>query len=106
MFNGGNCVLWVFQKERNVYRVILTANMVQTLRTKATKSKGYLDIETTAHGSSTSGGIAVYRFDGTVYQVAECFDYMYERTGRFRNGQAITKDRPRLTRTECPDYTR
>lgn len=97
----GNCVFWLFEMKGNGYKQLLNTQMVQRYKLRKTRSNGYYDLETSAHGSSTSGGIAVYKFDGFEYKIAECFGYEYERTGKFKNGQALTRDSPTLTPSDC-----
>jgi len=100
----GNCTLLVFQKTKESYRVILVANLVQQLKTTSSTSKGYLNIETRSHGSAISGGLEIYKFDGAVYKIADCFNYEYKMIGIDKKGQGIVNAVPTLTPTACKDY--
>lgn len=99
----GNCVFCLFQKTADGYRELLVADMVQRFKLRKTRTNKYYDLETTSHGSSTSGGMAIYKFNGAEYKISECFDYEYERTGRMIKGQAETSDVPTLTPAQCSE---
>lgn len=101
----GNCLFYVYQRTRDSYRQILAADMVQKFELRKTKTKGFFDIETSAHDSAISGGIAVYKFDGTEYAISECFGYEYKVRGRIdRNGQSVVADKPTLTKADCSKW--
>ncbi|MGH9946207.1 MAG: hypothetical protein ACRD6X_03315 [Pyrinomonadaceae bacterium] len=100
----GNCVFLLFQQTTGGYRQLLAADMVQRFKLRRARSNKYFDLETSSHGSATEGGIAIYKYDGTEYKIAECFGYEYERTGKIINGQAITRDKPTLTPADCKDW--
>ena len=71
----GNCQFWVFKKKGNGYKIILKTlpGAVQTFKLKAAKTNGYFDLETKDHGTASSGGIDVYKFDGQKYLIKECY---------------------------------
>lgn len=99
----GNCDFYLYQRESEGVKKLLFAHNVQQFELTKTKTNGFYDIETSSHASAISGGIAVYNFDGSKYQISECFLYKYELTGRLdSDGQAITADKPRLTKVDCP----
>ncbi len=101
----GNCAFWLFQRTADGYRQLLAADMVQRSHLRKTRTNKYFDLETSSHGSATSGGIAVYKYDGSEYKISECFGYEYELTGRLdRNGQAITRERPTMTSWNCENW--
>ena len=52
--------------------------MVQQFELRKSKSHGYFDLETRSHGSSTSGGIDIFKFDGKEYVVTNCYDFDYK----------------------------
>ncbi len=98
----GNCVFFVFQKSSDGYRQIISADMVQRFKLKKTKSNAYFDIETSSHGSSTTGDISIYKYDGKEYKIAECAAYEYRSTGKLdRDGKAIIDERPVITPKTC-----
>jgi hypothetical protein len=108
----GNCELWIFKKYMHGYNEILKAEMVQSFKLRKSKTKSYFDLEITSHGNSSSGGIAVYKFDRDEYKIDECFGYEYEvitkKNGESlytKNGQMITKDKPTLTSASCKSWT-
>jgi hypothetical protein len=107
----GNCEFWLFEKTKNSYKIILSINMVQQFKLKRNKSNGYFDLETKAHGSATSGGIAIYKFAGNEYKINKCFGYEYEplrkkggETLYTKDGQLILKDKPTLTPASCENW--
>ncbi len=100
----GNCGFWLFQKTPDGYRQLLVADMVQQFKLRKTRTNKYFDMETREHGSATSGGIAIYKYDGTEYKIVECFGYEYESTGKIVNGQSVTRDKPTITRADCSGW--
>jgi hypothetical protein len=107
----GNCEFWLFQKSGKTYQTILSAQMVQRFRFLRSKMNRYFDLETTAHGSSSSGGMAIYKFDGKEYKIDKCFGYEYEvvtkKNGESlytKDGQLVTKDKPTLTPASCESW--
>lgn len=100
----GNCAFWLFEKTPTGFRQLLAAEMVQQFKLRSTETNNYYDLETRAHGSSTSGGLAIYKFNGVEYKISECFGYEYERTGRMIKRQAETRDVPTLTPADCTKW--
>ncbi len=107
----GNCELWIFQKDGKGFKKILEAEMVQMFNLRKSRTTGYFDFETKSHGSSTSGGIAIYKFDGNEYRINNCFGYEYEpvinKNGESlytKNGQWVMKDKPTLTPASCENW--
>ncbi len=96
----GNCRFWIFKKKANDYEVLLQSDGgdVQTFKLENTKSKGYFDIKTTAHGDAWSGGIHIYKFDGEKYKVSECYKYNYS---YLNNGKLIELKEPTITSRKC-----
>ncbi|MDI1240743.1 MAG: hypothetical protein PSX80_02335 [bacterium] len=102
----GNCLFHIYRREGNGFAQIGSASMVQTFKLRKTKTNGLFDLETRAHDSAISGGIAVYKFDGKEYVISECFGYEYKVTGETdRNGQSIVADKPTLTKADCTGWT-
>ena len=107
----GNCKFWLFQKEGISFRKLLEVDMVSRYSLRKSKNKGYFDIETKSHGSATSGGMAIYKFDGNEYKINKCFGYVYEfvtkKNGEplySKDGQFVTKDKPTLTSASCENW--
>ncbi|MEQ1646369.1 MAG: hypothetical protein ABL959_23150 [Pyrinomonadaceae bacterium] len=99
----GNCLFMLFQRNGDGYREILSASMVQRFKLRKTRSNKYYDFETSSHGSASSGGIAIYKYNGTNYKSTECFEYEYESTGKVVNGQSIMRRDPTLTPANCQE---
>jgi hypothetical protein len=100
----GNCNLFIHQRADVGHRRILAASMVQTFKLRKSKTKGYYDLETSAHGDAISGGIAVYKYNGEVYKISECFGYEYKVIGTKANGQSIVSKKPTLTPANCDKW--
>ena len=107
----GNCEFWLFQKSGKSYKIILETYMVQRFRFLRNKTNRYFDLEATSHGSSRSGGMAIYKFDGNEYKIDKCFGYEYEfitkKNGEpvyTKDGQFLTKDKPNLTSASCESW--
>lgn len=96
----GNCQFWLFKKKGNDYQIILKtlAGAVQTFKLQGSKTKSYFDIETKDHNDAWSGGIEIYKFDGEIYKVAECFNYNYS---DFKNGKLYELKKPKITSVDC-----
>jgi hypothetical protein len=98
----GNCSFTVFRKKGESYEIILESEggAVQTFKLERTKSNGYFDLKTTAHGDAWSGGIEIYKFDGAKYKVAECFNYDY---AALVDGKRTVWKKPRITPRKCAE---
>ncbi len=96
----GNCKFWLFRKSGNGYETILETSYgaVQTFKLKPSKTNGYFDLETKDHGSSTSGGIEIYKFNGNNYKVSECYDYNYS---YLKDDKVYKLKKPRITLRKC-----
>lgn len=60
----GNCGFLLLEKNGTRYRTLLETEMVQRYQLRKTKTNGYFDLETSAHGGATEGGIVRYKFNG------------------------------------------
>jgi hypothetical protein len=96
----GNCKFWLFRKSGNGYETILETSYgaVQTFKLKSSKTKGYFDLETKDHGSSTSGGIEIYKFNGNNYKVNQCYDYNYS---YLKDDKVYKLKKPKITLSKC-----
>jgi hypothetical protein len=74
----GNCDFWVFAKRGNAYSVILHRGSIQTFTVQSTRTNGFHDIVLGMHGSATEQGLTLYRFNGSSYRPAGCFDADWE----------------------------
>lgn len=97
----GNCDLFVHQRKGDGHRRILNAGMVQRFKLRNTKTHGFYDLETSAHDSAVTGGIAVYKYNGETYKISECFGYEYKVTGTKADGQSVVSEKPTLTPAKC-----
>ena len=70
--------------------------MVQTFSVKNTRTNGYRDIQTSAHGSATSSEFTLYKFNGKRYKAAQCWDRVYKLPEDGGNGK-----KPTITAVAC-----
>lgn len=73
----GNCPLWVLQKSKRGYEVLLEGS-AQTFTAQGSTTNGFRDIVLSTHGSYSSGGLTNYHFQNGVYKDVGC--YIYEWT--------------------------
>lgn len=92
----GNCVFLLFRRHAKGYQQVLDADMVHQFGLRKSKTHGYFDLETRSHGSSTTGGIDIYKFDGKGYRVTNCYNFDYNNP---KGGKLLKK--PILERREC-----
>ena len=69
----GNCPFWVLRKSKADYEVILEGE-AQTFTVQAS-TNGYRDIVLSTHGSSTSGGLTHFQYQGEAYGDVGCYYY-------------------------------
>ena len=98
----GNCKFWLFRKSGNDYKAILETldGAVQTFKLRSSKTNGYFDFETKDHGSSSSGGIDIYKFDGKKYKVSKCYDCNYS---YLKDGKLYELKKPKITPHKCDE---
>ena len=75
--SGGNCTMWLVERDGNDYKVLLETNG-QVINLEKTKTNGYMDISFPSHMGRDSRFreeqiIAVFKFDGSQYKTAECW---------------------------------
>jgi len=64
----GNCPLQVFRLEQRKFETIFDGDVVQTFGFLHSRTHGYPDFVTWAHGSATELGGMLFRFDGEEYR--------------------------------------
>jgi hypothetical protein len=74
----GNCEFWAVRQNGTGFEVLLETDMVHFFSISKTRTNGYRDIETSAHGSATFSELTLYKFDGKQYRRAQCWDRVYE----------------------------
>ena len=70
----GNCPFWIFRKAKHAYELLLDGE-AQTFTIQKSNTNGFPDIVLSDHGSSTSGGLALYRYKVNAYEEAGCYTY-------------------------------
>ena len=74
---NGNCSYWIFIRHRGQLRLILDAAGAFLLRN--TFSHGFRDVVLERHMSAFEEGFAVYRWNGTKYEQADCYSVKHDR---------------------------
>lgn len=69
----GNCGVWVLRENAQRYSVILHG-IAQSVWIWPTQTNGYHDIVLGMHGSATSTGLKLYKFDGSAYHRIACYN--------------------------------
>lgn len=90
----GNCESWVLRQNGNKFSVILHRGAAQTFTIQPIITNGLHDIVLGMHGSATMQGLTLYRFDGTAYQRAACYNENFTVLGK--DGQVHNLDEPRI----------
>jgi hypothetical protein len=70
----GNCPFWILRHGRDGYRVILDADSTQTFTIQSSRTNGFSDIVLGMHGSATDSTLTIYKFDGSKYRDAGCYE--------------------------------
>jgi hypothetical protein len=70
----GNCLLWVLQRQRDGYHVILDAGSVQIFTIQPTRAHGFNDLVLGMHGGAFDSMLTVYKFNGAQYSNVACYD--------------------------------
>jgi len=95
----GNCSFWIYEKSANGYRPLLATDMVQVFSVENTRSHGYRDIVTGAHGSAFDTDLTVFKFDGEHYQPRECWRMSYPQTVDSKSYRIVGKST--LEKRDC-----
>ena len=90
----GNCAFWIFRKRGKSYSPILRAE-AQTFTVQPSRTRGFLEIVLTRHGSAFESEVKVYRFSGEIYREGECYTAEWEQLNS--NGEFHKLKEPRLT---------
>jgi hypothetical protein len=69
----GNCPFWILHRRGESYEILLDGE-AQTFTIQRTRTKGYLDIVLSRHGSAFESEARTYTFDGKFYREGSCFD--------------------------------
>ncbi|HKS83079.1 MAG TPA: hypothetical protein VJR23_16365 [Candidatus Acidoferrales bacterium] len=93
----GNCSLWVFRKVGNHYGLILSG-YGQTFTIQTESTKGFKDIVVASHSSATDSALTLFRYDGSRYQAAGCYDANW---APLENGIVHQLKEPRITSSAC-----
>jgi hypothetical protein len=91
----GNCRLWVLRRQRDGYHVVLDAPSEQTFTIQPHRTKGLNDLVLSMHGSATDSTLRLYKFNGSSYAHAACYDANWEIADE--NGKFHDLQEPRLT---------
>jgi hypothetical protein len=90
----GNCEVWIFRQLGDKYSVILNRGAVQNFTIQPTITNGFHDIVLGQHGSATEQGLKLFRFDGSAYRLAACYEARWE---ILEHGEAHGLDQPQIT---------
>jgi hypothetical protein len=91
----GNCQSWVFRHDDDEYSVILDRGATQAFTIQPTMTNGFHDLVLSQHGSATEQGLTLYRFNGSKYHAAACYEADWEIPGK--DGQPIELREPHIT---------
>jgi len=89
----GNCDLWIIEKTRTEFRILLTTDLAHVVCVRSTKNRGFSDVEKRSHGSAFDSRVTVFRYDGEQYQPAEGYNLRWkydEATGKTRQVEGPT----------------
>ena len=90
----GNCVVWIFRQQGDKYSLILNRGAVQNFTIQPTITNGFHDIVLGQHGSATEQGLKLFRFDGSAYRLAACYE---ARWAILENGEVHDLEQPQIT---------
>ena len=90
--------MFVFQKQADVWRIILYSIANAENEIPKTKTNNYFDIKTETSNSGGSVGINVYKFDGKKYIEQDCFE---RSTVIDKGDEKIIVDNPVTFRRKC-----
>jgi len=76
----GNCPFWILHRQGESYEILL-AGEAQTFTIQRTRTKRYLDIVLSRHGSAFESEARTYTFDGEFYREGSCFDLEWSALG-------------------------
>lgn len=74
----GNCSLWVLRRERDGYHLILSAESEQTFTIQTTRTNEFHDLVLGMHGSAFESDLRLYKFDGSRYKQAACYEASWQ----------------------------
>ncbi len=91
----GNCSFWILRHGRNGYRVILDGGSAQTFTIQSTRTNDFSDIVLGMHGSATDTTLTLYKFDGSRYKDAGCWEANWAALDKDGNWRELKE--PRVT---------
>jgi len=90
----GNCGVQVFRPSEGRYSVVLQGT-AQSVWIWPTQTNGFYDIVLGMHGSATSTGLKLYKFDGSRYHRMACYNADFQYLGQ--DGEIHELENPRIT---------
>ena len=90
----GNCSVWVLRMGTHEYSVVLHGT-AQSVWIWPTQTNGLHDIVLAMHGSATSTGLKLYKFDGSAYHRTACYNADFQYLGE--DGEIYELEEPRIT---------
>jgi hypothetical protein len=90
----GNCPIWVLHRRGTTYEILLEAD-AQTFTVQRTRTRGFLDIALSTHGSAFETEERVYKFNGEAYRESACSDVLWSSLGR--DGERHQLSEPRVS---------
>lgn len=97
----GNCSFWIFQKTSTGFRDLLDDFGVHDFHFKSTRTMRYPDLVTSIHNAPFNFKLHVFRFDGTRYELRECWDRSFATWDKYGKVVYVSKQ-ARITREGCP----
>jgi hypothetical protein len=76
----GNCPFWILHSHGESYEILLDGE-AQAFTVQRTRTKGYLDIALSRHGSAFESEGRTYTFDGEFYREGSCFNVEWSAVG-------------------------
>lgn len=98
----GNCALEIYTKSNLRPDLLLSADMVQSIKVLKSMHNGYFDLELSTHGSAFESYHRVYRFRANQYRRFNCWTESYEKLDR--NGRRHEFKKPIITRGCTQDF--
>lgn len=97
---NANCSTWIYRKDGSRYVQIPFDASAVGIEISKTPTKGYLDIIVEGHSSAAETELHVYKFDGSKYEVKECFSKKFAVVNP-RTGKATVLKTPKITKIKC-----
>lgn len=91
----GNCSAWIFRRRGHSYSAILNRGAVHGFAILPSFTNGIRDIVLHQHGSATSFEMKLFRFTGSAYRQAPCYNADFRVLGP--DGEVHQLENPRMT---------